>query len=214
MNAKLKICGMRYPINILEVGELRPDFMGFIFYDQSPRYVSPEFRIPSALDESIQKVGVFVDDSIEQVLSTVKKHNLDYVQLHGDETGAFCEGLKAEGTRVIKVFSVDHNFDFKTVDPYKAVVDFFLFDTKGLYRGGNASAFDWNLLQRYDQEVPFFLSGGISISNVDHALQLKDLNLYGLDVNSGVELNPGVKDVDRIAELIKVLNQPVGTAGS
>lgn len=205
MSVKLKICGMRYPVNIQEVGALSPDFMGFIFYDQSPRFVSTGFRIPQGLLKQIKKVGVFVDDSFERVFDTVNKHKLDFAQLHGDETVIFCEKLRQAEIGVIKAFSIDEDFDFKRLDPYKKVCDFFLFDTKGKYRGGNATSFDWGLLQRYDQEVPFFLSGGVSLSNIEQALQLKGLNLYGIDVNSGVELNPGVKDVDKIKELIKII---------
>ena len=205
MSVKLKICGMRYPVNILEVGALSPDFMGFIFYDQSPRCVPQDFRIPPALNASIKKVGVFVDDPFERVFDTVNKHKLDFAQLHGDESAILCEKLKQAEIGVIKAFSIHEDFDFKRLDPYKSVCDFFLFDTKGKCRGGNATSFDWDLLQRYDQEVPFFLSGGVSMANIERALQLKGLNLYGIDVNSGVELNPGVKDVDKIKELIKIM---------
>jgi phosphoribosylanthranilate isomerase len=203
MNVKLKICGMRYPVNILEVGALRPDFMGFIFYNQSPRFVTDDFKIPSGLPESINRVGVFVNESFETILKAVDRYALNFVQLHGNESVILCEKLKQTNIGVIKVFSIDQDFDFRTVNPYKKVVDFFLFDAKGKYYGGNAVPFDWNLLKQYDQEVPFFLSGGISLKNISQVLQLKDMNLYGVDVNSGVELNPGVKDVDKISELLK-----------
>ena len=196
---------MREPANILDVSALQPDFMGFIFYDQSPRCVPHDFRIPTKLNQSIKKVGVFVDDSFEQVFDTVNRHALDFVQLHGKETVSFCEKLKRTEVGVIKAFSIDSNFDFKLVNPYKKAVDFFLFDTKGKYHGGNATSFDWNLLQRYDQEIPFFLSGGISQSNIDEALKLKDLNLYGFDVNSGVEIKAGMKDVDKVRELKRII---------
>jgi phosphoribosylanthranilate isomerase len=206
MNLKLKVCGMREPGNILEVAALQPDFMGFIFYDQSPRCVSRNFRLPRELSESVKKVGVFVNDQFERVFDTVDMHELDYAQLHGDETVGFCEKLKQADLGVIKVFSVDDNFDFKYVSPYKAVCDFFLFDTKGKFYGGNASAFDWSLLQRYDQEIPFFLSGGISAANIQQVSQLKDLNLYAIDVNSGVETEPGVKDAGKVREVQSILN--------
>jgi len=194
---------MREPDNILEVGALQPDFLGFIFYDQSPRCVSSAFKIPASLSQAVKKVGVFVNDPFERVLDRVNKHTLDFAQLHGNETVALCEKLKQTEIGVIKTFSIDSNFDFKRVNPYKSVVDFFLFDTKGKYHGGNATTFDWNLLQRYDQEVPFFLSGGISPINIDQTLQLKGLNLYAVDVNSGVEIEPGVKDVDKVKRLLK-----------
>lgn len=196
---------MREPANILDVGALQPDFMGFIFYDQSPRYVSSSFEIPINLNQSIKKVGVFVNETFEKVFDTVNQHELDFAQLHGDETVSFCEKLKQAEIGVIKVFSIDYNFDFNLTNPYKKVVDYFLFDTKGKHRGGNASTFDWNLLQRYDQEIPFFLSGGISPSNINEAMQLKGLNLYGFDVNSGVEIEPGMKDVNKIKELKEII---------
>jgi phosphoribosylanthranilate isomerase len=196
---------MREPANMLDIGMLQPDFMGFIFYDKSPRCVPGSFEIPTHLNQSIKKVGVFVNDSFERVFDTISRHELDFAQLHGDETVSFCEKLKQAEIGVIKVFSIDENFDFKLINPYKRVVDYFLFDTKGKHRGGNASIFDWSLLKQYDQEIPFFLSGGITLSNINEALQLKNFNLYGLDVNSGVEIEPGRKDIDKIKELKRII---------
>ena len=196
---------MREPENILGVAKLQPDFMGFIFYDQSPRCVPHNFKMPLELSSYIKKVGVFVDEQYERVFDSVNRHGLDYAQLHGNETVLHCEKLKQAGIGVIKVFSIDESFDFKSVEPYKDVSDFFLFDTKGKLYGGNALTFDWNLLQRYDQEIPFFLSGGVSSSNIRDVLQLKDLNLYAVDVNSGVEISPGVKDVSKINQLVNIL---------
>ena len=196
---------MRERANILDVGALQPDYMGFIFYDQSPRCVPPGFMIPPELNPYTKRVGVFVDNQIEGVFDTVNQHSLDFVQLHGNEPVSNCEKLKLADIGVIKAFSIDQNFDFELVNPYKVVVDYFLFDTKGKYHGGNASTFDWSLLKRYDQEIPFFLSGGISLTNINQALQLKDLNLYALDVNSGVEIEPGLKDIDKIKGLLKII---------
>lgn len=203
---KVKICGMRDPANILEVGELQPDFMGFIFYEQSPRCVPRNLGIPRELNKSIKKVGVFVNEPFEWVFDRVNKHALDFAQLHGSEPASICEKLKQAEISVIKTFSIDEDFDFKSVAPYKPVCDYFLFDTKGKLPGGNASTFDWNLLQRYDQSVPFFLSGGISPDNVQRVLQLKSMNLFGVDVNSGIESSPGMKDVNKVDQLLKILN--------
>lgn len=193
---------MREPDNILGVGALQPDFIGFIFYPQSPRCVLDSFRLPVNLPASIKRVGVFVNEKSDHILNTVNKHALDFVQLHGNESAEICEELKQTGIGVIKVFSIDESFNFATINPYKQVVDFFLFDAKGKYHGGNASTFNWNLLKQYDQEIPFFLSGGISVSNVPDISQLKDMNLYAVDVNSGVEVSPGVKDINKIKELL------------
>ncbi len=202
MSIKLKICGMREPGNILEVSELQPDFMGFIFYPQSPRCVPDDFSLPIGLPTSIKRVGVFVNEKFEPISNTVNKHALDFVQLHGNEPVTLCEELKLAGVGVIKVFSIGEGFDFGAVEPYKNAVDFFLFDTLGKYVGGNASAFDWDILNQYDQEVPFFLSGGISPDNIQDIAKLSEMNLYAGDVNSGVEISPGVKDMNKIKELL------------
>jgi phosphoribosylanthranilate isomerase len=113
----------------------------------------------------------------------------------------FCEKLKEQSIRVIKVFSVEDEFDFNVTKTYSDVADYFLFDTKGKYHGGNGQAFDWNLLHRYDQETPFFLSGGLSVDNITNVNTLKNLNLHAIDVNSGVENAVGLKNKERIANL-------------
>jgi len=209
MSIKLKICGMREPDNILEVGELEPDFMGFIFYDRSPRYVPASFVMPSGFRKTIQKVGVFVNEGFDEIINLIRKHNLDFVQLHGNEPVSLSKKLKETGVGVIKVFSIDQNFDFKILNPYKSVVDFFLFDTKGKFYGGNASTFDWNVLRQYDQKTPFILSGGISLENVHDIAKLKGMNIHAVDINSGVEIEPGVKDVNTINQLMKILKSKI-----
>jgi len=201
MDIKLKICGMRDAVNIQRVGELRPDYMGFIFYPKSPRFVGDYFQLPSAFPLDIQKVGVFVNESPAVILDKVKSRLLDFVQLHGDESVEMCDTLKQRGARIIKVFSVDEHFDFSATKPYQSVADYLLFDTKGKYYGGNAKKFDWQILSRYNQKVPFFLSGGISAEDIANVNALKDMNLHAIDVNSGVEVKPGTKDLDRIRQL-------------
>ncbi len=193
---------MREPDNMLEAGALQPDFMGFIFYPNSPRCVPDDFKLPVGLPSSIKRVGVFVNETSKQILNAVNKHALDFIQLHGNESVEFCEGLKKAGVGVIKVFSIGEGFQFSAIEPYKKAVDFFLFDTKGKYYGGNTSVFDWNLLKQYDQEIPFFLSGGISLENIKDISKLSGMNLYAVDVNSGVEVNPGIKNIDKIKELL------------
>jgi phosphoribosylanthranilate isomerase len=201
---KIKICGMRDSKNITEVGSLAPDYMGFIFYKDSPRYVGSEFKIPTDLPASLKKVGVFVNESVENILSAVKIHQLDFVQLHGDESVEVCQKLKNSGISIIKVFRVDEEFDFSKTSAYE-VADYFLFDTKGKSYGGNAKKFDWKLLANYDNKIPFFLSGGIDSSSVEEILALKNLNLYAIDLNSGVELSPGLKSITKVSEAINNL---------
>lgn len=196
---KLKVCGMRDHENILEVAALKPDYMGFIFYPHSPRDVSHSFTLPPAFPPTIKKVGVFVHDSTEVIMRQAERLSLDYIQLHGENDSVqFCEELASLNVRIIKAFSVDENFDFALTTPYKDVVDFFLFDTKGKLRGGNGTTFDWRVLERYNQEVPFLLSGGLNPENIEDLSMLKGMNIHALDVNSGVERWRGNKDIEKI----------------
>lgn len=205
MTFQLKICGMREPANIVEVAALRPDYMGFIFYDQSPRFVGKDFELPS-IPQSIKKIGVFVNERTDSIVRTVSEYQLDLVQLHGNETPAQCEELKSKGIEVIKVFSIDEHFDFVAVNSFKTIVRYFLFDTKGKYLGGNGRTFDWSLLKKYDQSIPFFLSGGISSENVQDVREISDLNAHVLDLNSGVEVSPGLKSIEKIKEIKRVID--------
>jgi len=200
----LKVCGNRD--NIVEVASLNPVYMGFIFYEPSPRYVGVGFKMPSDLPKSINKVGVFVNEEVEVIKKLVAKFKLDFVQLHGSESVEDCQTLKRFGVGVIKVFSIDTTFDFKTTIPYEHVVDYFLFDTKGKFYGGNAISFDWNLLVNYHQRVPFFLGGGLTPENIIGLKNISKMNLHAIDVNSGVEDSAGNKNIVRIEAVIKLLN--------
>ncbi|MBX2970802.1 MAG: phosphoribosylanthranilate isomerase [Cyclobacteriaceae bacterium] len=202
---KLKICGFKDSSNMLEVGKLLPDYMGFIFYPPSPRYVGEDFQMPVGLNTAIHRVGVFVNEQVDRIIELSARHNLSHVQLHGDESVAVCEQLKQEGLRVIKVFRIGPDFDFSVALPYKEAVDYFLFDTKGKHYGGNAQVFDWSILEQYDQEIPFFLSGGLTVENIQDVKRLKNMNLHALDLNSGVEDSPGVKNVSLIKEVVSLV---------
>lgn len=196
---------MRDPKNILEVAALGPDYMGFIFYKESKRYVGKGFYVPKEFPRHIKRVGVFVNERVENILSKVSKHQLDFVQLHGDESADLCRELSQE-IRVIKVFRVDDSFDFNSVGKFSSCSDFFMFDTKGENFGGTGKTFNWNLLENYDQKIPFFLSGGLSAGNIPEVREVKNLNLYSLDVNSQVESSPGVKDVAALNSIFSILN--------
>ena len=203
---KIKVCGMRETENIREVASLNPDYMGFIFYEPSPRFVGLDFKVPTELDSSINRVGVFVNHTKSFIKERIVQYQLRYAQLHGDESVTFCEELKAEGVGVIKVFRVDEDFDFSITKKFESVSDYFLFDTKGKLYGGNAVPFDWNLLNQYNQTLPFFLSGGIQSNNVAKLKNLLSLNLHAIDINSGVEDQPGLKNINKIAEIINQLS--------
>lgn len=197
----LKICGMRDPKNILDVASMHPEYMGFIFYNKSPRFVGSDFSIPVGFPKTIKKVGVFVNEKVEIVNAFSIKHKLDYVQLHGHESVTECAKLMQAGIGIIKVFSVDTDFDFKATVAFEDYVDYFLFDTKGKFYGGNAATFDWDLLKSYNQRIPFFLSGGLNEQNISEIKNLQEMNLHAIDVNSGVELSTGFKDVGQIKKI-------------
>jgi phosphoribosylanthranilate isomerase len=197
---KLKICGMKYPDNILEVGSLLPDYMGFIFWEKSARYF--DGVIPD-LPKSIKKVGVFVNESIEVILTKAQKYDLQAIQLHGQESVEFCQELKNKidnTIEVIKVFSVDDSFDFEVLKPFETVCDYFLFDTKGKLPGGNGTTFDWKALKKYPSSKPFFLSGGIGIEEIEAVKEIAKTNLplYAIDVNSKFEIEPGLKNIEKL----------------
>ena len=196
---KLKICGMREPENIEAIAALAPDYLGFIFWAPSSRYVS---QSTPSLAEEIKKTGVFVDATLDYIETIIKEHQLHAVQLHGNETSAYCKQIQHLGVEVIKTFSIQNDFDFSELKPYEKSCDFFLFDTKGELPGGNGYCFDWYTLKAYPSEKPFFLSGGIGIENVEELKKLLKTNLplYAIDVNSKFESAPGIKKVNELKQ--------------
>ncbi|MGC3946643.1 MAG: phosphoribosylanthranilate isomerase [Chryseolinea sp.] len=197
---------MRESANILAVADLRPDYLGFIEYHASPRFVGKEFVAP-VLPSGISRVGVFVNETIDHVLSRSGVSGYDTVQLHGDESPDFAAKLRDSGLKVIKVFRVDDAFDFSDTKPYEGKVDQLLFDARGRQPGGNGIRFNPLILERYNQNIPFFLSGGLQPETlkVDIA-DLTAMNLYGVDLNSGVEIGPGLKDIARVEASIRHVN--------
>ncbi|WP_128548823.1 phosphoribosylanthranilate isomerase [Larkinella soli] len=204
---KVKVCGMRDSDNIQELLAVSPDFMGFLFFDKSPRFVGEDLDVDllKSFPRHVKKVGVFVNASPDYILRNVKKYDLQYVQLHGSENPEFCRNLRNRGASIIKAFSVDASFNFSMINNYKPFCDFFLFDAKGDQFGGNGVTFDWSLMNRYDNEKPFFISGGIGVETVDELQKLSHLKLYGVDINSRVEVEPGLKDIRQIKAIIAKL---------
>lgn len=196
---KLKICGMKYVENIQKVAELQPDYLGFIFYDKSKRNF--EGVIPE-LPKKIKKVGVFVNEYLEIVVSLAQEYQLEALQLHGDETTDYIKEVKKHlpNIEIIKVFGIKDEFNFDVLKPYEAIVDFFLFDTKGKERGGNGITFNWKVLENYNSTIPFFLSGGIGIEETQQVNEIlkTELPIYALDVNSKFETKPGLKSVKKL----------------
>lgn len=198
---------MREAENIRQLLVLKPDYMGFIFYEKSSRFVGEELEedLLKSFPFTTRKVGVFVNATAAYILDMYKKYELDYVQLHGEELPDFCKSLKHKGVNIIKAFSIDENFNFGKLQNYKPYCDFFLFDTKGEQRGGNGISFNWSILDKYDNEKPFFLAGGISLENAHNVLEIKDLKIHSLDVNSKFEISPALKNIDMLEELMNMI---------
>jgi phosphoribosylanthranilate isomerase len=198
----LKVCGMQDPENLREVVQLHPNLVGYIFWEGSKRFVghNPDpalFVVP----EGTRKVGVFVNASLQEVKETVARYSLDLVQLHGEESPAYCMELQESWIEVIKVFGVDDAFDFNLLEPYLDTCSYFLFDTKVPERGGSGKTFDWSLLERYPFKKPYFLSGGIDINNVSLIFNKLPRALFAIDVNSRFETAPGYKNIDLLRDL-------------
>jgi len=202
---KIKVCGMKVPENIRAVTALQPDYIGLIFYPHSPRFVGYEpneeltgLRLPA------KKVGVFVDKDFSTIKSIIQLYQLDAVQLHGNESAETCAALR-ETVAVIKAFGVDENFDFNQLEAYANSVDYFLFDTKTASHGGSGEIFNWQVLENYHLNIPFFISGGLSPENLPSVLKLKHPAFYGVDLNSRFEVKPGLKDIEKLSEAFELI---------
>jgi len=220
---KLKICGMKYQDNIKAVAALEPDYLGFIFYKKSARFFN---GIIPELTKNIKKTGVFVNASVEYIIESINKYDLQAVQLHGAETPEYCDILRQElvcllersrkvdsgyhPIEIIKVFSVKDEFDFSILEPFENVCDYYLFDTKGKLPGGNGYTFNWEVLKEYPSTKPYFLSGGIGLKEVDNVLSFlrrqESSYCYAIDVNSKFEIEPGLKNIEKLKKFIESLS--------
>ncbi len=201
---KVKVCGMHDPENISGVVAALPDYIGLIFYPQSKRFagMEPISEILDAIPPTVKKVGVFVGETSTKVIEVCQSWNLDVVQLHGKESPEYCKKIQESGVTVFKAFSVDEHFDFEKLGAYSRVCNYFLFDTKGLLPGGTGHKFNWQLLDNYKGEVPFFLSGGIGPGDLEAIGKFRHPMLFGIDINSGFEISPAMKDVRKVNEFI------------
>ncbi len=201
----IKTCGMRDADNIRAVSELGIDWMGFIFWAPSSRYVSEK---PTFLPTRQKRVGVFVDARIEEVKSKADEYALDLIQLHGSESPAFCERLKANSRQqLIKAFNIATQEDLEQTIPYEGLVDYFLFDTKAKMIGGNGTQFDWSVLSAYQGNTPFLLSGGIGPGDAEKVRNFHHPQLAGIDLNSRFELSPALKDIEKLKQFITEYNE-------
>ena len=201
---------MRDAKNIAEIAALPIDYMGFIFYKKSARYVDTESStfLKYTNFEKIQKVGVFVNENTDNIISKVVDYQLDVVQLHGNETNDFIKMLRSRGVPlrspnvIFKSVPIFEKNDFEKIYDYPDA-DFLLLDTKTPLHGGSGQKFDWNLLNDIDFPKPFFLSGGIDLDDAETINNLNINNLYGIDVNSRFEIEPAMKDVEKLAQFVR-----------
>ena len=203
---KIKVCGMKYPENISEVIALKPDMMGFIFYPKSPRYAEPldkEFML--SFPRNVLKIGVFVNEELDDMLEMVKKYNLNGVQLHGAESEDMCYTFTQTGLLTLKAFSIAEPADFDKTEDYEGTCDLYVFDTKTPQHGGSGQKFDWSILSAYQGNTPFLLSGGIGPDDADAIKAINHPMLRGVDLNSRFETEPGRKDASRLENFLKEL---------
>lgn len=206
----VKVCGLTEQSNVSAVETLGVDCIGMIFHEPSSRFINENtFDTTKA-----KKVGVFVNKTVSYIKEAIAKHNLSVVQLHGNETVKFVEELKAETVvEIWKVFSIHDKNDLLKTKDYEAVCDAFLFDTKGKLPGGNGSVFNWQLLNHYKGNTPFWLSGGIQPHHVSEIVQTKQnhKNLCGVDLNSGFEISPGIKNNTLLQSFLEELHEELNT---
>ncbi len=203
---RLKVCGMREEENLKQLIQVGPDYIGFIFYKKSKRFVGDNDAISFIKPLNIPKVGVFVNEENSEIIRHAKALDLYMIQLHGDESPAQAEELKSLGLRVIKVFSVSNQLPVEELNKFKKTADYFLLDTKTEAYGGSGQRFDWSVLNDYDNEVPLFLSGGIGEEHLEEISDLnKKLNIHAIDVNSRFEITPALKNIDSISSFAQKL---------
>jgi phosphoribosylanthranilate isomerase len=204
---RIKVCGLNDPHNVKEIAEAGPDFMGFIFYEGSQRFVGadPEINIFRTVPAGIRRVGVFLNEKPHKIIDLSSRYGLDMIQLHGNESPMMCLQLKSAGLTTIKTFSIDEDFNFEIVKQYMPGSDYFLFDTKSDKPGGSGKKFSWKKIGEYTLNKPFFLSGGIGPEDAALLKLLPDNGLFAVDINSRFESSPGVKDVNLVKQIINTI---------
>ena len=195
---------MKLTENREEVEKLPVDLLGYIFYPPSKRYVG-ENPQEGLFNSGKPKVGVFVDENAFEILGLAKNLGFEWVQLHGKENPKTCQLLKNQGLKIIKAFSVDESFQFHKTKPFVRIVDYFLFDTKSNLPGGSGKKFDWNILNKYEGNIPFLLSGGIKPEDAEEIKKIDHPQLAGVDLNSGFEDEPGKKNIEKLKDFIAEL---------
>ena len=207
---QLKVCGITSTETIRALIPLSIDWLGFIFYHRSARYVYGKLIEEglSLVPKHIKKTGVFVNAEIVEIEQIIDRYKLDSIQLHGDETPEFCQYFRPK-TEVIKTISIKDKSSFETAKLYQDACDLFLFDTQSEHYGGTGKTFDWQWLDAYTLDKSFYLSGGISLENFEEIKKIRHEKLTGIDINSKFEIRPGIKDIEKIKQLIYLLNDSI-----
>jgi phosphoribosylanthranilate isomerase len=202
---KVKVCGMTDSMNVKDISETGADFIGFIFYQDSPRYIGeePDSGLFRNVPAGRYKTGVFVNEDPVKILTLANNYGLEMIQLHGDESPENCSQIRSSGLRIIKAFSITEDFDFIQISSYMPVCDYFLFDTKTPKYGGSGRKFSWNRLKAYNLDKPFFLSGGVGPEDADEIKAIENDGLFAVDLNSRFETAPGRKDVGLVKAFIE-----------
>ncbi|MDB5140029.1 MAG: trpF [Mucilaginibacter sp.] len=206
---KIKVCGLKFMGNIEAVAALNPDFMGFIFYNRSPRFID---EVPGEtlknLPSSIIKTAIFVNETADTINTLIDQYHFNAIQLHGNESPDFCNSFR-DKANVIKAFGVNEGFDFDQLATYINKVDFFLFDTKTDIHGGSGRTFNWSVLDQYKLNIPFFLSGGLSLDNLEEIKSIRHPQFYGVDLNSKFEVSPGNKNIGQLEKAFDIIKQSI-----
>lgn len=202
----VKVCGMRDSENIRQLSGLDIDYMGLIFYPASPRHVAERPAFLPTESCGIKLTGVFVDAPLEEITEKAESYSLAAVQLHGGESPDFCLRVRGEtGREVIKALHVSSAADIEAGKAYAGCCDFLLLDTACSGYGGSGRRFDWSILDAYDLDVPFLLSGGIDLSCAGSIASIKHPRMAGVDINSRFETAPGIKDMEMIRKFIDMV---------
>jgi phosphoribosylanthranilate isomerase len=178
------------------------DWMGFIFYDQSKRFLATKLE---TLPGKVERVGVFVNEELDTVLAKIILHDLNIVQLHGEEPPIYCKKVRSQGLKVMKAFAIGKSFNFDFLTEFEESVDFFLFDTKGETVGGTGKKFDWDILNKYEGNIPFLLAGGIGLEDIERIKNIRFEKCIGIDINSRFENAPGIKSLRKLKSFIDEL---------
>ena len=210
---KLKVCGLTKINQIQELISLNTDFLGFIFYEKSPRFVLNHLSLEEISEINHQgKVGVFVNETVEKISEISEKAKLSFIQLHGDEDEKFILQLRqilGNNIKIIKVIRIgNQSFDElqKTINQQPSTVNYLLFDTDSKAFGGTGKTFDWQILNEIEIPIPYFLSGGISLENI-HQLSTINQQPLALDINSKFETEPGIKNLEKIKKFTQIVNK-------